>query len=53
LVPDGARSLLVGGQAGSFGSDLKRLPMMLVDFVAWVPRHCCRFLRSSSLHLQP
>jgi hypothetical protein len=48
----GRGSLLVGVEGGSFGSDLKRLPMMLVDFVAWVPRHCCRLLRSSRLHLQ-
>jgi hypothetical protein len=49
----GRGSLLVGVQGGSFGSDLKRLPTMLVDFVSWVPRYCCRLLRSTPLHQQP
>jgi hypothetical protein len=45
-------SLLVGKEGRSFASDLKRMPRMLTDFVCWVPRHCYRFLRSSSVHLQ-
>jgi hypothetical protein len=45
-------SLLVGKEGRSFASDLKRMPRMLTDFLCWVPRHCYRLLRSSSLHLQ-
>jgi hypothetical protein len=45
-------SLLVGKEGRSFASDLKRMPHMLTDFLCWVPRHCYRFLRSSSVHLQ-
>ena len=45
-------SLLVGKEGCSFASDLKRMPHMLMDFLCWVPRHCYRLLRSSSLHLQ-
>jgi len=45
-------SLLVGKEARSFASDLKRMPRMLTDFVFWVPRHCYRLLRSSNVHLQ-
>jgi len=45
-------SLLVGKEGRSFASDLKRMPRMVTDFVCWVPRHCYRFLRSSSVHLQ-
>jgi hypothetical protein len=45
-------SLLVGKEGRSFASDIKRMPRMLTDFVCWVPRHCYRFLRSSSVHLQ-
>jgi hypothetical protein len=45
-------SLLVGKEGRSFASDLKRMPGMVFDFVAWVPRHCYRFLRTSNLHLQ-
>jgi hypothetical protein len=33
-------SLLVGIAGGSFATDLKRLPLMLFDFVSWVPRYC-------------
>jgi hypothetical protein len=45
-------SLLVGKEGRSFASDLKRMPRMVVDFLCWVPRHCYRLLRSSSVHLQ-
>jgi hypothetical protein len=45
-------SLLVGKEGRSFASDLKRMPRMLTDFLCWVPRHCYRLLRSSSVHLQ-
>jgi hypothetical protein len=45
-------SLLVGIPGRSFASDLKRLPLMLLDFVSWVPRYCYRFLRNSNVHLQ-
>jgi hypothetical protein len=45
-------SLLAGKEGRSFASDIKRMPRMLTDFVCWVPRHCYRFLRSSSVHLQ-
>jgi hypothetical protein len=45
-------SLLVGKEGRSFASDLKRMPRMVTDFVCWVPRHCYRFLRSSTVHLQ-
>jgi hypothetical protein len=45
-------SLLVGKEGRSFASDLKRMPRMLIDFISWVPRHCCRLLRSSDVHLQ-
>jgi hypothetical protein len=45
-------SLLVGIAGGSFASDLKRLPLMLIDFVSWVPRYVYRLLRNSDVHLQ-
>jgi hypothetical protein len=45
-------SLLVGKEGRSFGSDLKRMPRMVIDFVSWIPRHCYRFLRSSDVHMQ-
>jgi hypothetical protein len=45
-------SLLVGKEGRSFASDLKRMPRMLADFLCWIPRHCYRLLRSSSVHLQ-
>ena len=45
-------SLLVGKEGRSFASDLRRMPRMLADFLCWVPRHCYRLLRSSSVHLQ-
>jgi hypothetical protein len=45
-------SLLVGKEGRSFASDLKRMPGMLTDFLCWIPRHCYRLLRSSSVHLQ-
>lgn len=45
-------SLLVGKEGRSLASDLKRMPRMLIDFVAWVPRHCYRLLRSTNVHLQ-
>jgi hypothetical protein len=45
-------SLLVGKEGRSFASDLKRMPLMLADFLRWVPRHCYRLWRSSSVHLQ-
>jgi hypothetical protein len=35
-------ALLVGGEGGSFGSDLRRLPGLLVGFVVALPQ---RFLR--------
>lgn len=38
-------ALLVGGEGGSFGSDLQRLPSLLFDFFATVPR---RFAESSN-----
>ena len=45
-------SLLVGKEGRSFASDLKRMPRMLIDFISWVPRHCYRLLRSTTVHLQ-
>ena len=45
-------SLLVGIPGRSFGSDLKRLPLMLIGFISWVPRYCYRHLRNSNVHLQ-
>jgi hypothetical protein len=45
-------SLLVGVPGGSFAADLKRLPLMLIDFISWVPRYCYRLLRNSNVHLQ-
>jgi hypothetical protein len=45
-------SLLVGKEGRPFASDLKRMPRMVTDFLCWVPRHCYRFLRNSSVHLQ-
>ncbi len=45
-------SLLVGSQRRSFASDLKRMPRMVLGFLACGPRYCYRFLRSSHLHLQ-
>jgi hypothetical protein len=45
-------SLLVGKEGHSFASDLKRMPRMVIDFIAWIPRHGYRLMRSSNLHLQ-
>ena len=45
-------SLLVGGARRSFASDLRRMPRMVFDFVAWGPRICYRLLRNSNVHLQ-
>jgi len=42
-------ALLVGGEGGSFGSDLQRLPRLLFGFFATVPR---RFAESSSRALR-
>jgi hypothetical protein len=45
-------SLLVGKEGHSLGNDLKRMPRLLLDFIAFIPRHCYRFVRSSNVHLQ-
>jgi hypothetical protein len=45
-------TLLVGKEGRSFASDLKRMPRMLIDFISWIPRHCYRLLRSTTVHLQ-
>jgi hypothetical protein len=45
-------SLLVGKDAHSFASDLKRMPRLVMEFVFLFPRHCLRLLRSNSVHMQ-
>lgn len=45
-------SLLVGKDGHSLASDLKRMPRLVLDFVAWIPRYGYRLWRSSNLHLQ-
>jgi hypothetical protein len=45
-------NLLVGRSGRPFVSDLKRMPGMVFDFVALIPRYCYRHLRSTSLRLQ-
>jgi hypothetical protein len=44
-------SLLVGKEGRSLGNDLKRMPRLLLDFIAWLPRHGYRFFRSSNVRL--
>jgi hypothetical protein len=45
-------SLLVGEEGHSLGNDLKRMPRLVVDFLAFVPRHCYRYFRNCNVHLQ-
>jgi hypothetical protein len=45
-------NLLVGKTARPLVTDLKRMPRMVFDFVALVPRYGYRLLRSSHLRLQ-
>ena len=45
-------NLLVGKSGRPFASDLKRMPRMVFDFVALIPRYCYRLVRSSNLRLQ-
>jgi hypothetical protein len=45
-------SLLVGEGAHSFGSDLKRMPRLVLEFVLLFPRHCYRLLRTNNVHMQ-
>jgi len=45
-------NLLVGKSGRPFTTDLKRMPRMVFDFVALIPRCCYRLLRSSNLRLQ-
>ena len=45
-------SLLVGKEGHSLASDLKRMPRLVIDFIAYIPRYCYRILRSSNVHLQ-
>ena len=40
--------LLVGGEGGSFGSDLRRLPVLLLKFVAALPRWIVEQRKQSS-----
>jgi len=41
-------TLLVGGEGGSFGGDLSRLPRLLLGFLAVLPRKIARKLKSYS-----
>ena len=41
-------TLLVGGEGGSFGSDLSRLPRLLLGFLAELPRRAGRHLKPSA-----
>ena len=45
-------SLLVGKEGHSLANDLKRMPRLVVDFLALVPRHCYRFFRGCQIHQQ-
>lgn len=45
-------SLLVGKEGHSLVNDLKRMPRLVVDFLAWAPRHCYRFFRSWQVEQQ-
>jgi hypothetical protein len=45
-------SLLVGQEGHSLANDLKRMPRLIVDFLALVPRHCYRFFRSCQMEQQ-
>jgi hypothetical protein len=45
-------SLLVGQEGHSLANDLKRMPRLIVDFVALVPRHCYRFFRNCQMEQQ-
>ena len=44
-------SLLVGEEGRSLTNDLKRMPRLVFDFVAWIPLHGYRMLRGSGFHL--
>ncbi len=45
-------SLLVGKEGHSLANDLQRMPRLVFEFIAWIPRHCYRYLRSSNVHMQ-
>ncbi len=45
-------TLLVGGEAGGFGGDLRRLPRLIVGFLAILPHKIARKSRSYSCKLQ-
>lgn len=40
-------ALLVGGEGGSFGGDLRRLPRLIVSFLAALPRSIARRMKDS------
>ena len=44
-------SLLVGKDGRSLTNDLKRMPRLVFDFIAWIPRHGYRLFRSSGFHI--
>lgn len=44
-------TLLVGGEGGKFGGDLRRLPRLLVGFLAILPRKMASKARNDSLKL--
>jgi len=44
-------TLLVGGEGGNFGGDLRRLPRLFVGFMAIVPRKMASRARNDSLKL--
>jgi alpha-1,6-mannosyltransferase len=44
-------ALLVGGEGGSFGSDLRRLPRLFFDFLATVPRKLAQDGKSAPGHI--
>jgi hypothetical protein len=45
-------SLLVGKEGHSLANDMKRMPRLVVDFLAFLPRHCYRFFRSCQVEQQ-
>lgn len=44
-------ALLVGGEGGGFGGDLRRLPRLLFGFLAVLPRKLARYMKNRSLKL--